>query len=217
MAELKTKSLQNIERQMEMLDQDSLRYHILENAKNFKTSWMELGRALLSVYKDKLYREWGFESFDNYVAKEIGIRKETALKLLRSYHFLEKEEPVYLKKDYVESADAAKIPSYESIDVLRQAKSKKMLDASDYSNLKNAIFEKGKDAKEVKKDLTALIRQRQELDPEEAHEKRKLATIKRFLSTLKSLEQEIEMSKLLPAQIIKEAKNLIEKLEAQIK
>ncbi len=49
----KTKSLRNIERQMESLDRDSLRHHVLANAKNFKASWLELGRSLYSVWKDK--------------------------------------------------------------------------------------------------------------------------------------------------------------------
>jgi hypothetical protein len=129
---------------------------------------------------------------------------------------LEKEEPVYLRQDYMESVDAAVVPSYESIDVLRLAKNKKTLGEEDYANLKKDIFENGKDARQARKDLTSILRQRQELGPEEAYKKRKIATVRRFLSILKSLKQEIELSKLLPAPIIKEAQSLINKLEAEI-
>ncbi len=216
MNSLKTKSLQDIEQKMEGMDVNSLRYQVLQSAKHFKTSWIELGRALYSVWKDKMYKGWGYNNFDNYAAGELGIRKQTAMKLLRSYYFLEKEEPLYLRQDYAQSQDAAKVPSYESIDLLRMAKNKKTLDDKDYSNLKKEIFEKGKDVREVKRDLTALIRQRQELEPEEAWQKRKIATVRRFLGTLKSLKQEIEVSKLLPSSIIKEAADLIRKLEAEI-
>jgi hypothetical protein len=213
---VKTKSVRVIEEKMEGLDTGSLRYHILESAKNFKTSWVELGRALYSVWKDKLYKEWGYSTMDAYTAREIGIRKQTAMKLLKSYYFLEKEEPRYLSRDYAQSAETAAIPSYESIDVLRLAKNKKTLDEDDYVHLKKEVFEKGKDAPQVRKDLTALIRQREELQPEEAWEKKKISTVKRLLSTLKSLKQEIEVSKLLPASIIKQAANLIEMLETEI-
>ena len=89
----KPKSLRNIEDKMASLEEGSLRYHVLESAKNFKSSWIELGRSLYSVYKDKLYKAWGFNTFDAYTLKEIGIKKPTAMKLLRSYYFLEKEEP----------------------------------------------------------------------------------------------------------------------------
>lgn len=215
MDNIKTKSLRSIEQKMQGLEEDSLRFHILESAKNFKTSWVELGRALYSVWKDKHYKEWGFNNFDTYASREIGIRKPTAMKLLRSYYFLEREEPEYLKGDYVDSANAATLPGYESIDVLRLAKNKKTLDSQDYAHLKRKIFE-GKDAREARRDLTALMRQREELDPEEARQKRKLSTLRRFLSALKSLKNEIESSKLLPSPLIKETQSLISKLEAEI-
>ncbi|MDD5166642.1 MAG: hypothetical protein PHQ57_04575 [Candidatus Omnitrophica bacterium] len=212
----KTRSLRNIEEKMKGMDEGSLRFHVLESAKNFKTSWVELGRSLYSVWRDKLYKEWGFNNFDTYASREIGIRKQTAMKLLRSYSFLEREEPGYLKENLAESADVASLPGYESIDVLRLAKNKKTLSDGDYVHLKKEIFEKGKDVREVKRDLTALMRQREELDPEEAREKRKLSTVKRFLSALKSLKNEIESSKLLPAPLIREVQNLISKLEAEV-
>jgi len=160
MQETKTKSLKSIEEKMVTLDSGSLRYHILESAKNFKRSWIELGRSLYSVWKDKMYKEWGYLNFDIYVSREIGIRKQTAMKLLKSYYFLEKEEPQYLKADYAEASPAANIPSYESVDILRQAKNKRV-DEDDYKNLKKEIFEKGRDAQELKKNLGVIIRQRQ--------------------------------------------------------
>ncbi len=216
METLKTKSLRNIEEKMQELDQSSLRYHVLDCAKDFKTSWVELGRSLYSVWRDKMYKLWGYSTFEAYSGREIGIRKQTAMKLLKSYYFLEKEEPQYLRDDYVTSAEAAKVPSYESVDVLRLAKNKKELDNQDYAQLRSGIFEKGRDARQVKKDLTALIRQRQELDPQEAKEKRKYSTVKRLLGTLKSLKQEAQLLKLLPAPIIKEAAALIKKLETEL-
>jgi len=207
MPEHKPKSIQNIEEKMESLDINSLRYHILESAKNFKTSWIELGRSLYSAWKDKLYKDWGFSTFDLYTAKEIGIKKPTAMKLLRSYYFLEKEEPAYLK---------ANLPTYEAVDLLRKAKDKKTLDSQDYSKLKKEIFEDGKDVQAVKRDLTTLIRQREELEPEEAYKKKRTATLRRFIGSLKALKQEAEISKLLPISLIKEAQELIRKIEKEI-
>lgn len=198
------------------MDTESLRFHILNNAKNFKSSWVELGRALYSVYKDKMYKEWGYSTFDIYTVKEIGIRKQTALKLLRSYMFLEKEEPQYLRKEYLEETDAAKVPSYESVDVLRQAKNKKVLDKEDYEHIKKEIFEDGKDALIARKDLTALIRERKELSPQEALEKRRSATVKRLVSVLKSLKKEAELLKLLPAALLKDTAQLISRIEEEV-
>ncbi len=213
---IKTKSLNRIEGQMEKLDEGSIRYRILTSAKNFKTSWIELGQALYTVWKDRLYKEWGYLSFDAYTSKEIGIKKPTALKLLKSYYFLEKEEPSLLQKDHAESLKASSVPSYESVNVLRLAKNKKEIDEDDYSRLKKDVLEMGKDAGEVKKDLTCLIKQAEELEPEEARRKKKVAAVKRFLATLKALKREVEMSKLVSASITKEIAILINKIESAL-
>lgn len=202
---------------MENIDNDSFRDHALKCAKNFKTSWVDLGRALYAVWKDKHYKSWGFSTFDAYTSKEVNIRKATALKLLRSYFFLEKEEPQYLKEEYLDESDAASVPSYESIDVLRLAKNKKELGAADYNDLKKNVFGKGKDVREIKKDLTALMRQREELSPEEAREKRTESNLKRLLSTLKSLKNEIEVSRILPQSTLREINSLIDKIEIELK
>lgn len=216
MNRFKTKSLEAIEEKMSGMDTESLRFQILQNAKSFKTSWIDLGQALYSVWKDKLYKDWGFLTFDAYTSKEIGIRKNTALKLLKTYYFLEKEEPHLINKDYVKTKDAREVPSYESVDILRLAKKKQMLDEEDYRRFKKDILEKGRDGREVKKDLTALIKQREELEPDEARKKRREATIRRLLSTLRSLKTEIEVTKILPSDVLKQTKILIDRIEAEV-
>lgn len=212
----RTKSIATLEEKMKVEDEHSLRYRVLKGAKEFKTSWVDLGQALYAVWKDKAYKEWGFTTFDTYVAKEIGIRKQTAMKLLRSYYFLEKEEPQYLKGDFTDTAEAQTVPTYESIDVLRRAKDKKELDTEDYARLKKEILEDGKDVREARKELTSLIRQRKELDPDEVRKQRRLSTVKRLLTTLRSLKQEISVAKLVSARIIKEADALISAIESEI-
>jgi hypothetical protein len=211
----KTKSLKNLEEKMEQVDESSLRYHVLDSAKKFKTSWIDLGRSLYAVWKDKLYKGWGFTTFDAYTIKEVGIRKQTAVKLLKSYYFLEKEEPQYLAQETTQPAEAAAIPSYESVDVLRRAKTNKAIDQRDYSRLKEEVFEKGKDAQEVKKDLTSLIRQRQELEPEEAYAQKRMTLVKRLTGTLRSIKDEAEISKLLPMPLLRELEQIIRKLEME--
>jgi hypothetical protein len=216
MQEPKSKSLSNIEEKMKNLDVNSLRYHILESAKNFKCSWIQLGRSLYSVWKDKMFKEWGYLNFDNYVRSELGIRKQTAMKLLKSYYFLEKEEPQYLKADYTDAAKTAQIPSYESVNILRQAKDRKSLDDNDYHNLKVQIFEKGEDASEVKKNLGVIIRQRQEFDSEEVQEKRRRSALKRLLGQLRLLKTEVQTLKLLSPLRIKELDALIKNIDLEI-
>ncbi len=212
---MKTKSIEKIESRMDGVDKNSIRYRALESARNFKASWIELGQALYSVWKDKLYRDWGYGTFDAYTSKEIGIKQPTAVKLLKSYYFLEKEEPSALGKEYSDPAKAASLPSYESVNMLRLAR-KKVPDEADYARLKKDVFEKGKDVREVKKELTALIRQREELSPDEARKVRKTALLKRLLTTLKTLRNDIEASRMLPSGTLKEISDLIRKIETEV-
>lgn len=211
-----TKRLESMEYKIREIADNPVRQHVLETARDFKSSWIELGRALYSVHKDKLYKEWGFATFEAYTSKEIGIRNQTAMKLLRSYFFLEKEEPGYLKAEPGPEAAPAKIPSYESVNVLRLAKNNKGLDNDDYENLKKGVFQEGKDALEVKKDLTSLIRERKELDPEEAREEKRAIVIRRCLSTLKSLKMELESTKMLPASLTRDIAALIKRVEEEM-
>ncbi len=90
MDSLKTRSIRNIEQKMAGIEPGSLRYNVLEAARNFKSSWIALGQILYTVYKDKHFRSWGYMSFETYVKTELGLQKQTASKLLHSYYFLKR-------------------------------------------------------------------------------------------------------------------------------
>ena len=70
-----------------------LRDQILTHSKDFKTSWVKLGQSLFTVYNDKIYKLWGYEKFEYYVEKEIGISKQVAMKLLKTYYFSSMKNP----------------------------------------------------------------------------------------------------------------------------
>ncbi|MBD3380189.1 MAG: hypothetical protein GF408_06985 [Candidatus Omnitrophica bacterium] len=215
MGEAKTKAIKNIEGIMETVEEGTLRRDVLEHARTFKTSWIDLGRALFTVWKEKMYKQWGYDEFQAYASKEIGIRKETAHKLLRSYSFMEQKEPAYIKKDYTEKAEAAKVPTYEAVDVLRQA-SKKDLDSEEYSSIRQYVLKDGKDARDVKKDLTRIIKQREETDPEEVRAQKRIASLKRMVSLLKSVSKELKHNDLLKESTLKQIGQVIASLEKEL-
>jgi len=216
MRSIKTKAIERIEDSMGKIDKDTMRYRALQNAKNFKTSWIDLGQILYAVWKDKLYKDWGYDKFDTYLKKEIGIKKQTALKLLRSYYFLENEEPHYINKSYNEEAAVSTVPTYDSVDVLRLARNRKDMDTVDYSAIRKKVLEEGRSAQEVKKEITSIIKQHEELQPEQARQKKRLALLKRLVGTLKSVRVEIAVSKMLPTEVLKETDRLINKIESEI-
>lgn len=211
-----TKSLSRIDEQMSALEPDSLRYQVLEQAKNFKVSWIELGRFLYTIYNDKHYRTWGFREFETYCVKEIGIKVLTAQKLLRSYHFLEKEEPAYVAREKYQGEDAPRVPDYESVNVLRQAKNRK-LEEEDYSALKKKVLDEGSPVQAVRKQYREVLeaRETETESPEELREKRRQSSLKRYLTTLKSLHLELSANNFLTKKKLLEIEKFIKELEEE--
>ncbi len=194
-------------------DADRLREGLMEQAKSFKTSWVYLGQALYTVWRDKMYHAWGFEKFEDYVVRELGMKKPLALKLVKTYFFVEQQEPTYLREQFSDEREASVVPDYESLDVLRLARQHKELKKEDYTKLRKAVFEEGKDPAAVRKDLTALIKERKVIDPDEERENRHQSSVKRFLTALKTFKRDMDALKLIEADIAEEAEELLKKLE----
>jgi len=210
---------------MQMLDKpteksdiinDTIREQLLEHSKSFKTSWLSLGQTLYSVWRDKLYHSWGFEKFEHYTERELGIKKQVSMRLLKTYLFLEEDEPDYLNKGFAEERDAAKVPGYEEINVLRLARQNKDLMKDDYRQIKKSVFDKGKNASVLRKELTALMKERKPIDPEEERDKRNELAIKKLVSALSSFEKDMEVLKLIPGDLIEDAKKLLKSLKGQV-
>ena len=195
---------------------DTIREDILQYAKDFKTSWVALGRHLYAVWQDKMYHAWGYEKFEDYTAEELGMKKTMCMKLLKTYLFIEQEEPIYLQEDFVQTREAVNVPGYDAIDVLRLAKSKKEVSAEDYFKLRKDVFDKGMDAAEVRKDLAAIIKERKQIDPEEERQQRNEAAIKKMINAIESFKKDMETLKLIPYELIEEVVGLQEKLEGHI-
>ena len=147
------------------------------------------------------------------MAAELGIKKPLAMKLVKTYFFVEQEEPTYLKKEFSEAREAVVVPGYESLDVLRLARRNKDVHREDYVKLRKQVFEKGRDHSLVRKDLTAIIKERKQVDPDEERENRQNASIRRFVNALKSFQKDMETLKLVESDIVEEAETLLAKLE----
>ncbi|MFH0940292.1 MAG: hypothetical protein V1840_00360 [Candidatus Omnitrophota bacterium] len=215
---IKSKSIRNLEQKMAGIEPGSLRYQVLEASKKFKSSWIELGRILYGVYKDKHFKTWGYLSFEAYCQTEVGIQKQTAGKLIHSYYFLEKDEPELLKGIHADGSTAPKnIPSLEAVNVLRLAAKNKELTEDDYQDFKKSVFEDGKDGKEVKKQVGLRLRSlREEEDPQKARALRRTQILRRLYATLRTLEKEVNSAHLVSDRTSKELEKLLGYLESEI-
>lgn len=175
--EIRTTGSQHIEQLMQQLSPDSERYQVLATAKQFKSSWVELGEWLARVSSSKRFSEWGFTSFEDYCAKEVRIRRQTAEKLLLAFRFLERKEPGLL-----EHRQNRPLPDYRSVDLLRQADEEKHFSMAEYGELRQAVIDKEHGHPAVVKQFRELTHSHQP-DQKAGHVHRNALIAARRLST----------------------------------
>jgi hypothetical protein len=142
----------HIETIMQELDPSSERYRVLDVARRFKSSWVELGQELLRVNRDGLFRQWGYESFQEYCSREIRIKQPTAQKLTRAYHYLAREEPELLSR----KAELKPLPDYRTIDLLREAREEQGFSGEQYAALRKAVLEEERSHPAVRKQFKEM-------------------------------------------------------------
>ena len=106
-----------LERANEEHADDPERADMLRRVRAFKSSWLELGQSLAQVRKEQSWERWGYDSFEDYVARELHLKRETAEKLTASFGFLRQHAPEVLERDGV----SAPIPTYQAVDFLSKA------------------------------------------------------------------------------------------------
>lgn len=181
----KTKAELHMEEIMQQLDPASERYRVLNSARRFKSSWVELGEELLKVNRGHLYRDWGYESFEDYCAQEVRIKKPTAQKLTRAYNYLAQEEPQLLTRQ----AELNPLPDYRTVDLLRQAREEEQLSGDQYTALRKAALEQQRSHPTVLKQFKEMTATG--VDPQadrQRHCKMALNAAKRLLGSLDELE-----------------------------
>ncbi len=207
----KSKSIHNLEARMGNLEPESLRFKVLDAAKSFKSSWIELGQFLFTVYKDKLYRDWEYQTFESYCAKEIGIRQVTAMKLLKSYSFLEKEEPEYVKPAAISERKPDRIPSFEAVNTLRLAHENERVSEDQYDDLRQDILEEAKEDSEIKKKIKYILKSGSKTTAASPADE-KAASLKKLTLYLKNYKADVSLLNV-PPKILKKLDELLEVLE----
>jgi hypothetical protein len=138
-----------ISSRIEELPEGSPRRRILEAARRYKASWVELARLLVQVKRDEAWREWGHASFERYCTGELFIRKLTAEKLLASFGFLERHEPALARP-----RGEPRAPAFEVIEVLSRAEAAGRLSESGWQELREEVLERSPTTALVNKRLT---------------------------------------------------------------
>lgn len=201
----KTKGELIIEQLMRELDPSSPRYMVLATARQFKSSWVELGEQLMKVKNQAEFQGWGYESFDDYCSKEIRIRKETARKLTLAYRYLEQEEPELISAE----RRMQPLPDYRAIDLLRQAREEQGFSDDEYAQLRESVIENERSLPTVQKQFreVAHMHNPPEIDP--------LKEVRSALATARRLNNQLEEMEGFSPDLLKELHGLMDELHRQ--
>ena len=194
-----------IERIMQELDPSSPRYQVLATAKRFKSSWVELGEKLLQIQKAGQFRDWGYDSFEDYCSREIRIKKPTAQKLTLAYRYLEKDEPELLARQ----TELKPLPDYRSVELLRQAREEKSFSEDEYAELRRAVIEEERSHPTVLKRFREVAATHTEAPDQTLPLKSALAAARRLETALRSVAD-------LPPEIPEDIGQLVGLLEERL-
>ncbi|MBP5232016.1 MAG: hypothetical protein J6333_01265, partial [Planctomycetes bacterium] len=131
-------TLSRLDRQLQDLSPDSTRYQVLMAVRKFRSNWVELGRLLSDVAYGGDYKEWGYDDFEVYCAKELGLKKPTVHKLMVSYNYMKTYAPERLKAPDAERG--YDVPDYQTVELLNQARQSDRLDDSAKDDLHRRAF-----------------------------------------------------------------------------
>jgi hypothetical protein len=181
----------------------SLRHDVLTSARRFKSTWVELGRLMIQVRDEARYEEWGFASFEAYCLKELHIRKPTALKLTRSYAFLDKHEPEQVRQPQL----AERAPAFEVVEVLADAEERGQLSADEYQSIRASIWDEERPTAAIKRELVEKFPKPPPPPPPEG------LLLKRLAQAARRLANELAAARGIPSTLADRAGDLAQEVE----
>ncbi len=132
-----------------------LRIEILQRARRFKRSWLDMAEALLRVKASGAFTEWGFADLYAYCEEELLIKRRTVDKLTGSFSTIQQHAPQVLEEER-----ELPIPNYDAVDYF-----KKVMDApetaprspEEVEELRTAVFEEGQPANLLRKQFNPIF------------------------------------------------------------
>src|SRR5215470_1868070 len=123
---------------------DAERVLVLERAKRFKRTWIELAEALVGVRESEMHLKWGYGSFDEYVTRELKLKRGTVDKLCASYGFLRANAPKLVRAPEGDDDDYERpVPSWQAVDFVARAEERGAAPAEVMDEMKRAAFDEG--------------------------------------------------------------------------
>jgi hypothetical protein len=166
---------------------DPLRLQLLERARRFKRSWIEMAEALCELRSTRAHEAWGFKDLYDYCDKELFIKRATVDKLLVSFGVVQRHAPTLLAPD-----SEAPMPDYDTVDYFARAEaahgdrggpSDEVL-----AELRQAVFDEARPLGALRRQFNPVIFAKDEEESSRERLERADAAARRLLDLLPDLE-----------------------------
>lgn len=209
-------AMKRIDAKLDRLEPGSLRHQVLASLRQFRASWIELGRLLNDVVYGGDYKEWGYDDFEVYCARELGLKRPTVQKLMISYNYMKKYESNRLR-DFEENGSgtlAAPIPDFQTVELLDKVRRRDRLPEEEMGELHRRAFDGGTAEPELRKELRQRLRPRLDaaaINVAADSRRRELAAILRSARELRRL---LAAAKAVPGGLRERIERCLAELEA---
>lgn len=153
-------SVQKIDARLDQLQPGTLRHQIMTALRQFRASWVELGRLLNEAAYGGDYKEWGYDDFEVYCARELGLKKPTVQKLMVSYNYMKKYESKRLHdfEDGENKTAAPEIPDFQTVELLDRVRKLDEMPEERMTELHRRAFEGEGEEPEFRRELRQALR-----------------------------------------------------------
>ena len=80
-----TGNMGKIDERLEGLEPGTLRHQVMTALRQFRASWVELGRLLNEVVYGGDYKEWGYDDFEVYCARDTRLGRMRVPRRFRAH------------------------------------------------------------------------------------------------------------------------------------
>ncbi len=201
-----------IDKQLEELNPESLRYQVLVSLRKFRSSWVELGKYLTDIAYGGDYKEWGYDDFEVYCASELGLKKPTVKKLMVSYNYMKSYEPDRLRDNTVQER-GYDVPDYQTVELLKKAREREDIDEEEKEELHRMAFEENTDEGILRKEIRERMRPADPEDIDRANFNRR-REIDGLLRIARNLRQRLAEARSVPEGVKNRIEEALLELEA---
>lgn len=186
----------------------NFREQVKTKVNELKGNWISLANDLYSIFKDKLFIDYGYETFAHYCQGELNILPSIAKKMVTNMFFLENNRPE-LASD--KAKEHYKLPELDAVNVLKSAHKgiNKKIGLDHYEKLEKAVIDDNEPVKKVRTMLKDFKEEFENKDPSEIIIEKRKKELNGFLKVLDRIGSFIKEPTIEETKKIEETKGIV--------